>query len=137
MYLKNTEFPSPFSTFPETELHTTACKVAVSSDGLEHVCPEMLTTAALADPPSLSSLPFLPCAEDIEGRLPYSVLVCAAALLTVIITLCVRSPELTHLISESLYPSSNTYPFPPPPAPATIILLPVSLSLMSSDSTDT
>ena len=38
-------------------------------------------------------------------------------LLTIVTILYVRSPELVHLITGSLYPLTSISPFPPPPAP--------------------
>ena len=56
-----------------------------------------------------------------------------AVLLTIITMVYIRSPEIVHLITGSLYPLTNLSP--PPPPLVTTILLSVSLSLAFLDST--
>ena len=57
-------------------------------------------------------------------------------LLTVITMLCVKSPELIHLIPGNLYPLTNIYPFPQHSQFLVTTVLPsVSLSSVFLDST--
>lgn len=55
--------------------------------------------------------------------------------LTVVTMLYIRSPELIHLITESLYLWTNTPHFPPSPPLATTILFFGSMSSTFLDST--
>ena len=58
-----------------------------------------------------------------------------SVLLIIIIMLCIRSPELIHLLTGNLYPLTNTSPIPCLQPLVTNILLSVSTSSAFLDST--
>ena len=76
----------------------------------------MMTTIRLIDIHHLTWLPFL-VVKILEIYCLRTFEVCSTSLLTITIMLYVRSPELIHLITGSLYPLTNTSPYPSPPSP--------------------